>query len=370
MPAGAHPRGTRALLGRRDQSGPDLVGCSRSRRCCSPRSRSCSRSPSAMRMATVVILGLCLRRARVGRPVPRPDPLAVPGPLPRPGLRRVGTGFPAGRRRSTWWFQSFNRYLGVAVWRAPGLRVQRASGRSSPASRSSIRGGHRRLARCDRLSVLGPLFLLCSLEFVGRRRGRRVEAGRDADADHLRPHASARLARGSASSSLAVTRAPTAASQAAIGSARRAEACCGSRRTRAARSADSGRTPSAGSGRWPSRAAPPPAGAAAPGGSGAEPAAASRSSIVPGREGGIARSAVVARASRRRRRPAAPARRRSRSRRRCGSPRRSAAGSALRSRRRRRPGPRSLCAACGGSSCPGSGRRRGPGRAPAGRSSP
>ena len=54
------------------------------------------------------------RRARRGRAVPRPDPLAVPGALPRP-CTPTRAPSPARREAVDVVFQSFNRYLGVAV---------------------------------------------------------------------------------------------------------------------------------------------------------------------------------------------------------------------------------------------------------------
>ena len=72
-------------------------------------------------------------------------------------------------------------------------------------------------------------------------------------------------------------------------------------------------------------------------------------------EPGVAGGRLLARPGVPRRRRAARGPARSRSRARCGSPRRSAAGSARPSRRRRRRRPRWRGAACGGSSCPGSG---------------
>ena len=77
-------------------------------------------------------------------------------------------------------------------------------------------------------------------------------------------------------------------------------------------------------------------------------------------ERGVARGGLPRGSGAPRRRRAARGRGRSRSRARSGSPRRSAAGSGRPSRRRRRRRPRSPGAACGGSSCPGSGPARAP----------
>ena len=62
-------------------------------------------------------------------------------------------------------FQSFNRYLGVAVESTLAMHSP-ASGRSSPESRSSIRAS--RPTGSASGVLIGPLFLICSLEFVGR----------------------------------------------------------------------------------------------------------------------------------------------------------------------------------------------------------
>ena len=123
------------------------------------------------------------RRARRGRPVPRPDPLAVPGSLPRPGRRRPE--------------------------REPGPRARRSTSSSSPSTATSaspsastsatlLTGAWSLLAgrrpdpdrgRPGWLGVvgivIGPLLLLCSLEFVGRFEPHRLEARREAHADRL-----------------------------------------------------------------------------------------------------------------------------------------------------------------------------------------
>ncbi len=121
---------------------------------------------------TVVVLGRRVRRARVGGPVPRPDPLAVPGSLP--GSGRPPAPLPAHQRAESVdiVFQSFNRYLGVAVGEHLGYAF---TGIWSILAGVALVDS---AVVADWLGVvgivLGPLFLVCSLEFVG---GTRAPAG-------------------------------------------------------------------------------------------------------------------------------------------------------------------------------------------------
>jgi hypothetical protein len=91
--------------------------------------------------------------------------VAVPGALPGQGAGEAGPDSPRGQEVDVV-FQAFNRYLGVAVGEHLGyaftgiwsILASVALIDSTPAP--------------DWLGVvgvlLGPLFLLCSLEFVGR----------------------------------------------------------------------------------------------------------------------------------------------------------------------------------------------------------
>ena len=159
----ADARGPRALSGRRPRADHALVGV-RARRCCLPaRAAACDRRRRRGSNGGRPRRGD--RCPRLGGPVPRSDPLAVSRSLSGPGGPRDRTGSAAGQAVDVV-FQSFNRYLGVAVGEHLGYAF---TGLWSILAGVALIDSS---VTADWLGVvgvlIGPLFLICSLEFVGR----------------------------------------------------------------------------------------------------------------------------------------------------------------------------------------------------------